>query len=50
MERTRAIKTNMLALKIGQLKDIVDSLPRIDDHISPDLLDDSATARRKNRE
>jgi hypothetical protein len=50
MESTRATATNMLALKIGQLKNVADSAPRLSDHIFPDLLEDSTKVRKKNNE
>lgn len=45
-----ATSTNTLALKIGQVKDVPVSTPRLGSHIFPNLLDDSPMETIKNRE
>lgn len=50
MERTRATNTNMLALQIVQLYSNVGSEPKLINHKSIDLPDDSARVRRKINE
>lgn len=50
MERKRATSTKMLALRIGQLKAADDSAPRLSDHISPNLLEDSTRDIKKKEE
>lgn len=50
MERTRATSTNILELKIVQLKVPADSKPRFGGHIFPDLLMDLMNVKEKTEE